>query len=526
MTFDQPRLTQAPKYQSQSQLGTRPTTSHSMARSSFWMGNRSSVRQSTISRPRTSTFSGLIRPLTSYSTSKHRLRISAPTDFRHVEGQFLEKKRSFRRLELSIYLPNGRLSPLPDFDDFADFSWEAQPTGLEMPQPAHVRSSIVSSDESQLQPNSQIRRKSLSVSNGLGLQLSADNGPGPTLRQEDFGMGLPGLASVDESLASSYPRDDYLITLPRRRSTSASSRPASSNNALQTSSSLTDTTRISRTPGSLRRSKTNDTVDEAIRELNTIVEERRVSALQRSHESTGSEVLPPSSPTRHHVPAIAPSMKVRARSETLSDIGSAFSMPLTSNPVPIPSSNFNTPNFAMPPLSPPAAVLKTSNSARLRTWLRRSIHSSGSDTPPSSGSSRQFYHLAPEASEPYSNRSSSSTVSSLYTLSSSGDSPGSRLTAVTTPPPFEHSVRIANEHDEAATGSDGGASPPRPSMSSMSKRTLRRVPAFPKRGVSIDTTVSHVSSSSVGTSILGLTRAPPAYQEVDPLREPDVGMAF
>ncbi|PPJ56973.1 hypothetical protein CBER1_00493 [Cercospora berteroae] len=57
-------------------------------------------------------------------------------------------------------------------------------------------------------------------------------------------------------------------------------------------------------------------LDQEILELNTIVEERRAeSGRGLSHEDL-------------HVPAVAPAMGLRARSETLSDIGSAFSRPL------------------------------------------------------------------------------------------------------------------------------------------------------------------------------------------------------
>ena len=61
-------------------------------------------------------------------------------------------------------------------------------------------------------------------------------------------------------------------------------------------------------------------------ELNTIVEERRTENKKaRSRES--------------HIPAVAPSMQVRARSETLNDIGSALSRPLISSPPPASASN-------------------------------------------------------------------------------------------------------------------------------------------------------------------------------------------
>lgn len=57
-------------------------------------------------------------------------------------------------------------------------------------------------------------------------------------------------------------------------------------------------------------------VEKEVLELNTIVEERRIE--NKNARSRGS-----------HVPAVAPSMQVRARSETLNDIGSALSRPLT-----------------------------------------------------------------------------------------------------------------------------------------------------------------------------------------------------
>ena len=57
-------------------------------------------------------------------------------------------------------------------------------------------------------------------------------------------------------------------------------------------------------------------VEKEVLELNTIVEERRA---ENNKERSASG----------HVPAVAPSMQVRARSETLTDIGSALSRPLT-----------------------------------------------------------------------------------------------------------------------------------------------------------------------------------------------------
>jgi len=59
-------------------------------------------------------------------------------------------------------------------------------------------------------------------------------------------------------------------------------------------------------------------VEKEVLELNTIVEERRAEN-NKNRSPTG------------HVPAVAPSMEVRARSQTLTDIGSALSRPLATS---------------------------------------------------------------------------------------------------------------------------------------------------------------------------------------------------
>jgi hypothetical protein len=67
------------------------------------------------------------------------LKIGAPTDFRRVtEPLPVRRRRSFRPLELSIYLPSGRLSPLPDF---STSDWEARIPELPAPARALLRHS-------------------------------------------------------------------------------------------------------------------------------------------------------------------------------------------------------------------------------------------------------------------------------------------------------------------------------------------------------------------------------------------------
>jgi hypothetical protein len=93
------------------------------------------------------------------------------------------------------------------------------------------------------------------------------------------------------------------------------------------SSSLTLNER-SRTGGRLQRKRSGQSkssfgnaedsdVEKEVLELNTIVEERRAESNRIRYRDS------------HHVPALAPSMQVGARSETLNDIGSALSRPLT-----------------------------------------------------------------------------------------------------------------------------------------------------------------------------------------------------
>jgi len=96
---------------------------------------------------------------------------------------------------------------------------------------------------------------------------------------------------------------------------------------ISTSSSLLTLTERPKTGARLQRKRSNQSkssfgnpgdsdVEKEVLELNTIVEERRAEGNRvRSRDS-------------RHIPAVAPSMQVGVRSETLNDIGSALSRPL------------------------------------------------------------------------------------------------------------------------------------------------------------------------------------------------------
>ncbi|KAI9830909.1 MAG: hypothetical protein M1819_005291 [Sarea resinae] len=77
----------------------------------------------------------------SRSESRGRPIISAPSDFRKVEISCERRRRSFRPLELSIYLPENRLSPLPRFGaDVKEEDDRHETIELPYPDPALMRS--------------------------------------------------------------------------------------------------------------------------------------------------------------------------------------------------------------------------------------------------------------------------------------------------------------------------------------------------------------------------------------------------
>lgn len=176
-------------------------------------------------------------------------------------------------------------------------------------------------------------------------------------------------------------------------------------------------------------------LDKEILELNTIVEERRAEAAR------------PHSPNEMHVPAVAPAMSVRARSETLTDIGSAFSRPLRletncqrieESVSPIkhrlsrPFTNMPDPNLT----SGEAGVVRRPSS-RLTGWLTSVLSSSTTTLPISSPTQEPFYKCAP----PVRRRAVSET--SFCTTVTEMESPS--LTATSSPISKSHSRTLTAE---------------------------------------------------------------------------------
>ena len=148
-------------------------------------------------------------------------------------------------------------------------------------------------------------------------------------------------------------------------------------------------------------------LDKEILELNTIVEERRAeAALKKTPES--------------HVPAIAPSMRVRARSETLNDIGSALSRPLTSQKPPWIDTTNPAPTEG--PGRPSTSRGISSRSSRVSGWLS-GLMSTSSQAQPSEP--EPFYKCIPPT------RQRAQSESSLCSSVSHIESPS--LTSATSP---------------------------------------------------------------------------------------------
>nr|POE94601.1 hypothetical protein CFP56_16838 [Quercus suber] len=231
----------------------------------------------------------------------------------------------------------------------------------------------------------------------VGLDLSRDHAPRPMVSTRSSSSSLRRQA-IETNAASAFARFNG-ASVSRERP------------AIRRKMSLSS---LRRSPGENEEPH----VDQEILELNTIVEEKRVEAVR------------PPTPDDHR-PAIAPTMQVRARSETLSDIGSAFSRPHASRDT-ISSSIF--------PSRPVARTLERTSSqprsrsasrsrSRVSGWLSNILSTSFSSAPIPP---EPFYKCQPRGSQhmrAYSERSlCSSTLTEIdspaLTVASSSISKG------------------------------------------------------------------------------------------------------
>ena len=322
------------------------------------------------------------RPKT--ADSHHELVISEPTDFRKVDGAPIVRRRreEFRPLELSIYLPNNRLSPLPDF---SKSEWTAKPVDLEIPRPAMLRS-MTELDLTFSSSTFGVRRKPVESASFL-ISPSVPDSSRSSLSYETLPQDRNSTSSTQLPAIPSRIHSSPLIRSGTQSSTISSewTIPSPKSPGSLRSRAVSEPGGLSRRKSTQSRRNHSD-VDEAIRELNTIVEERRADTYPMStrQESATDEDEEAGGHSPAHVPAIAPSMKMRVRTETLSDIGSALSLPHSSKALPPPplplfethtrqisSSSHNSVDVLGEPLrSPPS---RSSTRARLTNWIRTSL---------------------------------------------------------------------------------------------------------------------------------------------------------
>lgn len=511
--YDQPQTVELPRAEP---LSPRPGTTHSMGRQvSQWVATSRDFASRASSRASVHT---LTRPRKSHS--RGRLSIGQPTDFRHNSGYDgvdgvqsmlddasvpVRRRRSFRPLELSIYVADGRLSPLPDFE--LD-EWGEMPS---KPTQAIVRNRDWRSDS-----------------------LSSEPGPiAYTVQRKPVGSDSRRSSVYSTQSAQSRPPSGTMLTLPllqeepRSRAASIRSTTPSETHRRGTLSPPRILSRLpspSRArahtapvrPPSLRRVKPDADVDvdEAIRELNTIVEERRADAYRSRNQSPAFTNRPPPSPSSH-VPAIAPSLRMHVRSETLSDIGSAFSAPLVTKPLPAPpppplptnvprrltlapQSRFDGP-LNSNPITPTTPIHH-----RLGAWLRRSLpatptsatsktsfYTSKPNTPRSStsASTKPFYQCTmppplPPTSRPSTSGSLASSRSSRtihHTRQTSAETATATLVASSTCPstPSLTTSPLHSPHSSihSIRSIKTPPSPPAPTTTSLTPKKPRRVPA-------------------------------------------------
>jgi hypothetical protein len=431
--YDQP--------QSEAQLRAEPvfprssTTYSKSQHVSQWVAGSRDFAIRTSSRASLHTLS---RPRKSHS--RPRPSIGLPSEFRHTNGvdgiqsmlddapMPVRRRRSFTPLELSIYLPDGRLSPLPDF---TVVELEKLPGDLERPAHAVTRDSRTNSISSHSSSHLIQRKPIGSASRRSSIQSQNSR------HSRSASVTLSTLPFLQEEPKS---RPESFISIPPSLLRSSTAGSLTSPNRIVShmpSPSRSRTNIAPSRPASLRRAKTD--VDEAIRELNTIVEERRASAYRSNNQSLAFINRPPPSPS-HHVPRVAPSLRMHVREETLSDIGSAFSVPLASKPLPtLPSTkppsrapiklslftSASERSYTGPltsnPITPPTPTVPTPTTPmhRLGAWIKRSmpttptnptLFKSSASTTSTISVQKPFYQL--DAPVPSSARTSTSRPSS------------------------------------------------------------------------------------------------------------------
>ena len=122
IAYDQPRLIppMRPEPQHHRRASRSSTVTAKWVARSRSLASRASTAGSILSRRRR-------------ASTARRPTIGAPSDFRRIQNHRNRRLEGFRPLELSIYLPQNRLSPLPDFSSPCDERRDQNSAALALP---------------------------------------------------------------------------------------------------------------------------------------------------------------------------------------------------------------------------------------------------------------------------------------------------------------------------------------------------------------------------------------------------------
>ncbi|KAI9709043.1 MAG: hypothetical protein M1812_007799 [Candelaria pacifica] len=333
---DQPHLIPPPKIERYDARTSTPVSWHTPQ---FIAGSRQLASRASSRASLTRTIRRTI------TTESLRPTIGAPSGFRKFDD-YKRRSEGFRPLELSIYLPENKLSPLPIFSD----TFEEEPAGLEYPARALTRcrsSTLLSQSTS----NFRIPRKpvgSISDKSTVRLRPSVDRLSSASSFDMDWGVpprpNLPDSSSTQELLTALEARlpkappplrirsKTEPLHLPQRRDILLNRRVSSASD----------------------RGDDRQEIDRRLNEFDTIVEERPIDFKEDLPKSPTPPAVPSKSPIIE-VPGdrvddwgITLSRRVPVRSATFSDIRSVFHRPLPPTPL-----TFNQPNPLQRPPKPP-----------------------------------------------------------------------------------------------------------------------------------------------------------------------------
>ncbi|KAI9798500.1 MAG: hypothetical protein M1833_004767 [Piccolia ochrophora] len=383
----QPHRVSPPRPEPQHQRAGSRSTEHS----SRWMDRSRSIISNVSSR---GSVYGRRRTI---STASRRPTIGAPSDFRRVDNYQSRRREEFRPLELSIYLPHNRLSPLPTFDPPGE-----DPAELEYPAQARTvpRTTSILSNTSDFR----IRRKPIGSSVDLRWtdvgRRSIDTRSTPSINGSEWvSHPLRPRPSLPESLSTQELISALETRLPKP--------PV----ALRTRSSSDSVSLLQRRDSDqFRRAysgvEDHNDADTSSRAIDTIVEERQSPIADRYHQAAERTPISPSATiSRPSTPTVAALNMARSISSR-------------------PTSSQSLTN----------APTRDRSLSRVSKWLFPSSAASPITSSPIPTSTPQSFYQCTAATVRPTRSSTISTVSSLPTLDESTitpqSSPGGRATPI------------------------------------------------------------------------------------------------